>query len=269
MKSPLSPEAREILRRLEKSFHDLLDQAFHQDATAPFPESELFLLKSLFLELSHFEDVELRKCAELADHLTPEMSERHFLNLLIPIERLLGRDLKDGDFLVTHADRNLQVSRQPLYFILENLRSSFNVGSIFRLADGLAVEKIYLCGYTPGPEADGVGKTAMGTTETVPFIHYKTSLEAIRALKSEGVEIVGLETAGKAQPLFQYEFQKTTALLVGNERFGLDPKSLALCDALVELPLKGMKNSLNVATALSGAAFEWTRQASRSNPSDI
>lgn len=262
MKSALPPEAREILRRLEKSFQNLLDQAFHQDSQTAFPESELFLLKSLFLELGHFEDPELRKCAELADHLSPEMSERHFLNLLIPVERLLGRDLKDGDFLVTHADRTLQVSRQPLYFVLENLRSSFNVGSIFRLADGLGVESICLCGYTPGPEADGVQKTAMGTTDSVPFKHFKNSVDAIHSLKAEGVEIVGLETAGKAQSLLHYKFQKSTALVVGNERFGLDPKSLALCDALVELPLRGMKNSLNVATALSGAAFEWTRQAS-------
>lgn len=259
MKKRLSDFETELLKKLERLFLDL--SALQKQDPAALTEASLFQLKTLLQQLSHSEDPELQKCARLTDHVYPEMSERHFMNLLIPIERALGRNLKDSDFMVTDQDRSAKtISSVPLYFVLENMRSSFNVGSILRLADGLGVSGVYLCGYTPGTESDGVKKTALGADEGIKIERFETTQMATEQLRSLGIEIVGLETAKTAQSLFDSTFTKKTAFLVGNERFGLDAESLKLCDAIVELPLRGMKNSLNVATALSGAAFEWTRQ---------
>lgn len=256
---------RSVLLKIEELFLQIDGQTRHLPEPIEYPELLLFQLQILLRELEASESLELQKCAQLADHIVPGMQRRHFLNLLIPIERALGRQVKDADFLVTDQDLTLTGHARrpdplPLYFVLENLRSSFNVGSIFRLADGLGAREILLAGYTPGPESAAVQKTSLGAQALMPSRHFDDGVQAIQELKEKKIQVVGLETAKTAVPLHEFRFRFPTAFVVGNERFGLDPKTLQACDALMVLPLRGIKNSLNVATALSGAGFEWIRQ---------
>lgn len=259
----LSATDQRLVKRIEELFRQIDARTRAGGEPISWPEDLLFQLRSLIAELEHSENADLRKCSRLADHLIPGMSRRHFLNQWIPFERALGREVKDADFLVTETDARIPVpgfESRPLTLVLENLRSAFNVGSILRLADGLGCREVILTGYTAGLDNEAVQKTAMGAFDPSRVRHTETTEVAVAELRAQGTQIVGLETAKTANSVFDFEFRRPTALIVGNERFGLDAKTMALCDHLVILPLAGMKNSLNVATALSGVAFEWTRQ---------
>lgn len=226
-----------------------------------FQESDLFRLAGLLRSLAFSGSPELEKLSLIPEHLHPKMSLRHFLNFLVPIERWVGRNLSDDAFLVTSQDKPPTVSTKvPLYFVLENIRSAFNVGSIFRLADCLAANGIYLCGYTATPENEALEKTSLGTLQSTKWIHFDHLADALQTLKKEGVQIFALETAEKSKSIFEMRFEKPTALVVGNERFGLEPASLQICDGVISIPTFGTKNSLNVSNALSIAAYEWRRQ---------
>lgn len=259
----LSKADSRLVKRIEELFREIDQRTRHGGEPVHYPEDLLFQLRSLIAELEFSENSDLVKCSRLADHLIPGMSRRHFLNQWIPFERALGRDVKDADFLVTEADIRSPAAgfeSRPLTLVLENLRSAFNVGSILRLADGLGCREVILSGYTPGLDNEAVQKTAMGAFAAARVRPVESTAVAIAELRAQGMQIVGLETAKTATPLFEFDFRRPTALIVGNERFGLDAKTLAACDHLVALPLAGSKNSLNVATALSAVAFEWTRQ---------
>lgn len=218
-------------------------------------------LKVLLLDLVHSNDAQISKLSEISDHLHPGMEPRHFANFLVPIERALGRNVADGDVLITTKDRKEKRRKsRPLCFVLDNLRSAFNVGSIFRLADAVGVDHLYLCGYTPTPEQEQVKKTSLGSEESVPWSNPKDLATALQNLRARGYTIVALETAEKSLDFYSLPLKTPTAFVVGNERFGLDYPSLPLCDEVRTLPQVGIKNSVNVAVALGAAAFEWQRQ---------
>lgn len=218
-------------------------------------------LKVLLTDLRDAKSPELARLSEIADHLHPLMEQRHFTNFLVPVERALGRNVADGDILITSKDRKVKTREsRPLCFVLDNLRSAFNVGSIFRLADAVGVDEVYLCGYTPTPEQDQVKKTSLGSEESVRWSNPKDLPTALHTLKSRGYHIVALETAEKSLDFYSTPLKTPTAFVVGNERFGLDYPSLPLCDEVRTLPQVGIKNSVNVAVALGAAAFEWQRQ---------
>ncbi|MEZ0391565.1 MAG: RNA methyltransferase [Pseudobdellovibrionaceae bacterium] len=240
----------ELMREMEKSFQQ-----------GPFSEKDLHQLAGLLRSFSLSDQVELGKLSLIPEHLHPQMSLRHFLNFLVPVERLLGRNLSDDSFLVTSQDRKSSVTEKiPLYFVLENIRSAFNVGSIFRLADCLAVEEIFLCGYTPTPEQEALQKTSLGTSEKTKWSHRDNLSEALKELQKRKVQLVALETAENSTSLFDFRLQGPTAFVVGNERFGLEASALQQCDLVLSIPTFGSKNSLNVSNALSIAAYEWRRQ---------
>lgn len=256
-------EDLKLLRQIEDFGQEILKNHSTNEEFLTVSEADLARLRAWLQACAASQNTSVAKLAGLATLLSSQMTPRHFMNFLVPVERALSRDLKDEDFLVTDTDRSVSVDeRRPVVFVLENLRSSFNVGSIFRLADGLAVKRICLCGYTPSPDLvrGGLGKTALGSEKSVPFKTYAHTRDALLELRAEGYHLVALETSEKATALFQTDLPDKTAFLVGNERFGVDHESLILCDKLVKLPLHGLKNSLNVATALTAAAFEWTRQ---------
>lgn len=226
-----------------------------------FQEGDLFRLAGLLRSFALSASPELEKLSLIPEHLHPQMSLRHFLNFLVPIERLVGRNLSDDSFLVTSQDKvQTPKNKVPLYFVLENIRSAFNVGSIFRLADCLAAEKIFLCGYTATPENEALEKTSLGTLPNTTWLHFDHLNEALQNLKKENIQIFALETAEKSKSLFATTFQGPTALVVGNERFGLEASALQMCDGVISIPTYGVKNSLNVSNALSIAAYEWRRQ---------
>jgi 23S rRNA (guanosine2251-2'-O)-methyltransferase len=253
----LSNEELSIL----KSCYQIMREMEQFSKDGEFQEQDLFRLQGLLQSFVTSNNPELEKLSLIPAHLHPTMSMRHFLNFLIPVERLLGRNLSDDSFLVTTQDRtDKAIQKVPLYFVLENIRSAFNVGSIFRLADCLAAQGIYLCGYTPTPGNEALEKTSLGTLQSTAW-HQKAYLkEALLELKSQGVQIYALETAEKSKSLFSMNFSGPTALVVGNERYGIEPENLKLCDGVISIPTFGAKNSLNVSNALSIASYEWRRQ---------
>lgn len=223
---------------------------------------ELFLLSGLLRTFEQSENLSLRKLSEIPEHFFPGMSLKHFTNFIIPIERALGRELSDDQFVILDQDRSITPSASaPLMLVLDNIRSAFNVGSIFRLGDCLKVEKIHLCGYTPTPEQEILQKTALGAQAHVAFESHADIKTAIAKIKTLGTyQLIALETAKNAVPLYELNLTKPCAFIVGNERFGLESDVLDKCDAVASIPTYGIKNSLNVAMALSIAAYEWNRQ---------
>jgi tRNA G18 (ribose-2'-O)-methylase SpoU len=235
----------------------------------PVFERLLSELIVLFRQLEFSANPLVQRQAELADHLHPGMTPRHLLNFVLPIERLLDRNLRDDDLLVTTADRTDRATaerteatraKRSLFLVLDHLRSAFNVGSIYRMAETLNASEILLCGYTPGPESDGVQKTAMGTEGLTPTRRFDRIDGALAFLRERNIKIMALETSPQARSLYDGDIPEACAFVVGNERFGLDYHTLKLCDEIVQIPLVGTKNSLNVASALSVACFEWHRQ---------
>ena len=146
-------------------------------------------------------------------------------------------------------------SRFPVSALLNNVRSLYNVGSIFRTADGARLSKLYLCGYTGFPPARKVLKTSLGATETVPWQRHACAVECARELKQQGVSIVLLEQTDRSEPFDQAAFSYPLCLVVGNEIEGIDPELVKLADQSIEIPMYGVKNSLNVAIAFGIAAF--------------
>ncbi|WP_374035624.1 RNA methyltransferase [Bdellovibrio bacteriovorus] len=242
-------EIHQLFLKLEKSSGDF-----------SFAEAELKKLKALISALSACENPDVSRLAALEKHLTPGMTLKHFVSYAIPFERLLHKNLQDDEFLVVENDREQAESKLPLVFVLDNIRSAFNVGSIFRTAECLGAEKIYLCGYTPLPTQWKVEKTAMGTQEYLSWEEAPKLLECLEELKDEGYRIVALETAASASDLFEKFESEPTAFVLGNERFGLDPEVLKVIDEVRIIPLRGRKNSLNVGVTAAVAGFEWMRQ---------
>ena len=143
----------------------------------------------------------------------------------------------------------------PIAALLDNVRSLFNVGSIFRSADGAGLEHLYLCGFTPTPDNRKLAKTALGAEQTVAWSHHRNAVELARGLVASGAHLWALETAEDAAPLFAPGPPPTPLVLVaGNEVTGIDPDLLSLCEQSVAIPMFGRKRSLNVATAFGIAA---------------
>ncbi|MFZ5820018.1 MAG: RNA methyltransferase [Chloroflexota bacterium] len=141
--------------------------------------------------------------------------------------------------------------------LLDNIRSAWNVGAIFRSADGLGVSKLYLCGITPTPENKTVTKTSLGAERNVAWEHAQDGVETARKLKAEGYRLVALEQDERAIPLqakLVSDLRKAV-LIVGNEVTGVDPELLDLCDQIVHIPMRGNKRSLNVEVAFAIAAY--------------
>lgn len=218
-------------------------------------------LKSALSELNQSPSQDVQRIAQLENHLRLDLTPKQLFTFLVPLERLLQKNIQDDDFLVTQKDLAEKPSEAlPLVFVLHNLRSAFNVGSIFRTAECLHAEKIYLCGYTPSPEQSKVLKTALGTQENMAWVESTSILETLQSLKKQGYRLVALETAQKAVSLYEDFPSQPTAFVVGNERFGLDLDVLQNVDEVRYIPLRGQKNSLNVGVSLAIAGFEWNRQ---------
>lgn len=153
-----------------------------------------------------------------------------------------------------------KVRRNPIFVILDNLRSAFNVGSIFRTADGVLVSKIYLCGITAHPPNAKLEKTALGVIPFVPWEYRENAEEVISEMHAQGIRVIALETTEESGCIWEYRFPMPVCLILGNEVTGLSPSVLSLADAVVEIPLMGYKNSINVAVAFGIAVYEIQRQ---------
>jgi 23S rRNA (guanosine2251-2'-O)-methyltransferase len=149
----------------------------------------------------------------------------------------------------------------PVILLLENIRSMHNVGSVFRTADAFLAEAIYLCGYTPRPPHRDIHKTALGATETVEWKYIDRAQDAVKLLKSEGYQIVGVEQVAGSIPLQNFKLPGggKMVLIFGNEVDGVSEEVLLNCDACIEIPQFGMKHSLNVSVAAGMVLWELAR----------
>lgn len=246
---PLLENVLTELRQLERSIQ-------HPDQDLSRDQIERLLQLADGLRTSECEP--LAKAASALSRLPARPTLRQLLIFMVPFERAAGRSLKDSDFIVRTKDRSKPLTENPpLAFVLENLRSAFNVGSVIRLADAVGA-KVVGCGYTPTPDSDGIARTSLGSV--APWESYTSLMEGMRALRDDGFSLVALETADRAQSIYTGQLPPRTALIVGNERFGLESSILTGCDEVRLVPQLGQKNSLNVAVALGVAAYEWHRQ---------
>jgi 23S rRNA (guanosine2251-2'-O)-methyltransferase len=170
------------------------------------------------------------------------------------MRKLLHDEISQNRSTIESLDK---VKKLPVYVILNSIRSSYNVGSIFRTSDGAMIEKLYLCGYTPHPPKKEVLKTALGAQNSVSWEYVKEAKDVILQLKSEGVKIAALELTENSIPHYSFAHADfPVALLVGNEIKGVSQDLLDLCDFALEIPQYGIKQSLNVAVAYGIAVFE-------------
>lgn len=254
----MNKEEIKSLNKIYQLFHEL---EITSGSTLPDNE-KLHLLIKLLEELSDSQNFELKKISEIQKHLKPNMPLRNFVHFLIPIERALNKVLKDEDFLVSTKDKTestIDNMKNPVRIVLDNIRSAFNVGSIFRTADGLNVDKIYCAGYTPNPNDESLKKTALGSEVYTSYSAGKAS-DIIQELKKDQYYIIGIETSTKAKSIYEAFPQKPTAFVFGNERFGIETNILSLCDEVRFVPMHGIKNSLNVSVCCGIVISEWTRQ---------
>ena len=143
-----------------------------------------------------------------------------------------------------------QARKNPVMVVLDNIRSMHNVGSVFRTADAFLAEGICLCGYTPQPPHRDIHKTALGATETVDWLYFPTTLEAVTELKIRGYKIFAVEQAEGSISLERFSANdEKIAVVFGNEVEGVNAEVLPLCDGCIEIPQLGMKHSLNISVA--------------------
>ncbi|GAB4179615.1 MAG: TrmH family RNA methyltransferase [Calditrichia bacterium] len=147
------------------------------------------------------------------------------------------------------------IPRIPLIGMLENIRSLYNVGSIFRTSDAIGLERLVLSGFTGQPPRKEIEKTALGATETVPWHYEDDSSNAVKQLKSEGYTIAVLEHCHDSRNIFDFEWGNKLVLCVGNEVFGVTDEVVELADVALEIPMFGVKQSLNVAVAYGIAMY--------------
>ncbi|MBS1518369.1 MAG: RNA methyltransferase [Bacteroidetes bacterium] len=151
--------------------------------------------------------------------------------------------------------------RNSIHVVCDNIRSIYNVGSIFRTSDAAFIEKIYLTGYTPHPPRKEIEKVALGATETVPWEYYKDPLEIVNKLKKENIKIAVLEITDNENLIWNVKAdQFPLCLVLGNEITGVSKEIIDLADLSFEIPMLGMKQSLNVSVAYGIAVFEMVRK---------
>lgn len=140
----------------------------------------------------------------------------------------------------------LKIKRNPIFLILENVYDTYNVGGLFRLADAIVAEKIYLCGQTEVPPNPKIKKASIGTYKIVPWEYKATAKEAIEEVRSSSINIVAVEQSEKAVDYTKADYSLPLALVLGNETSGVTAETLDLVDQVVEIPMWGINKSLNV-----------------------
>lgn len=156
----------------------------------------------------------------------------------------------------TSREASSSVPRRPIALILENIYDTYNIGGLFRLADALAAEQIYLCGETETPPNPRIHKASCGTYKVVPWRYCQTTHEAITHFRSSHQQdapplstypyVIGIEQSEDAVPYQTHTYTLPLALVVGNETTGLSKDTMGSCDKLVEIPMGGINRSLNV-----------------------
>lgn len=157
--------------------------------------------------------------------------------------------------LLARQQKRQDGNKYPICVILNNIRSLYNVGSIFRTADGAGIEKIWICGITGHPPKNQISKTALGAEESVEWEYCPQVTDALKTVKSQGYKILFLEQIEQSIAYEDYEPEGPVCLVLGNEIEGISDEVLSYCDQAVEIDMDGLKNSLNVSVAFGVIAF--------------
>ena len=146
--------------------------------------------------------------------------------------------------------------------ILDNIRSVYNVGSIFRTSDALGIDKIFLCGCTPTPidrfgrARKDLAKVALGAEKDISWEYFSDTKDIIKKLKKEGFQIIAVEQDKKSDDFTKIKPKYPVAIVMGNEVGGIDKKTLVLCDKIAEIPMMGNKESLNVSVSFGIVGYQ-------------
>lgn len=167
--------------------------------------------------------------------------------------KLGAKDLRKSD---PTKEELSKIKRKPVYLVLSEILDTFNVGSLFRLADAIACEKIYLCGNMETPPSSRIHKAAVGTENWVPWEKRDSILEVINDLKKKGVQIIAVEQNPKSISYKNLKPNFPVAIVVGHETKGLKQEVLATSDIIVELPMSGVNKSFNVWGSATVVAYK-------------
>ena len=160
----------------------------------------------------------------------------------------------------TSLERIPSHPRHPIYALVENVRSLYNVGSIFRSSDGAMIEKLFLTGFTPHPPRKEIDKTALGATKTVPWEYSKNPLDVITSMKNRQIKVCALELTTASKPYFSLRVTDfPLCVVVGNEISGISKEIIEQADCAIEIPMFGNKQSLNVAVAYGIVVYDFLR----------
>lgn len=169
------------------------------------------------------------------------------------------RKLKNSELKRVSVEECKRIKKFPVVIVLDNIRSAYNVGSVFRTADAFLVKKIFLCGITAFPPNREINKTALGAVDSVEWKYFKTTLEAIKFLQKNDYKIIGIEQSDKSKMLNKFIPKKSEkyALIFGNEVGGISEEVFSEIDECIEIPQSGTKHSLNVAVSVGVVLWEF------------
>lgn len=150
------------------------------------------------------------------------------------------------------------IKRNPIYLVLDNVIDTYNIGSLFRLSDAIAAEKMFICGEAEYPPNSRIHKAAVGTEEWVPWEYSKIPLDAINKLKNDGVQIISVEQNKNSIPytLLPTHIKFPCAIVIGHETNGISSAVLEASDIIIEMPMFGVNKSLNVWGTAAVAAYK-------------
>lgn len=162
-----------------------------------------------------------------------------------------NRKLKNKELIRKSTEGFKNSEKTPLIIILDNIRSLNNIGSVFRTADAFLIQKIYLCGITAKPPHKDINKTALGATDSVDWEYAENTLQLIKRLKDEKIEILSIEQAENSVSLQHFKVKKnhSYALIFGNEVKGVSQEVVSASDVVIEIPQFGTKHSLNISVS--------------------
>lgn len=163
--------------------------------------------------------------------------------------KLNAKQLRKGQAAEVKRD----FKKNDIYIVLDDVLDTYNIGSMFRLADAVAAKEVFLCGRTETPPNHRIKKASINTTEVVNWEYCETALDAISKVKREvkGLEVVAIEQSKKSVPYNQFKYKQPVCLIVGNETTGVSKEVLEVADAVVEIPMYGINISLNVMVSLA------------------
>lgn len=222
-----------------------------------------------YLEVLKFH--ETKALRELGSKLLENFphGKKELESCLILLERELKKDIPEDEFLITTIDTSQEKDKEKIgelqiHLVLDNLRSSFNVGSLFRSGEAFGVKKVHLCGYTATPENSKTAKAALGADEWLEWSYSEDTLATLDHLKSQGFKLIAMETVEGSEVLESWNPKsffkdKKVAVILGNERYGLGSPILKRADQILKVDLLGRKNSLNVSVC-GAIVLNWLRQ---------